>query len=35
VLFDDNHVALFSAYDPGQMTFNPHRMEAWEDVTPN
>jgi prepilin-type N-terminal cleavage/methylation domain-containing protein len=35
VLFDDLHVSLFSRYDPTAMTFNPHKMEAWEDVTPN
>jgi prepilin-type N-terminal cleavage/methylation domain-containing protein len=35
VLFDDLHVALFSRFDPVAMTFNPHKMEAWEDVTPN
>ena len=35
VLFDDLHVALYSRYDPATMTFNPHKMEAWEDVTPN
>jgi|GEM_PF-1827298 len=33
VLFDDGHVALFSNYDPSAMTFNPHRMENWSDVT--
>jgi prepilin-type N-terminal cleavage/methylation domain-containing protein len=35
VLFDDLHVALFSAYDPTAMTFNPRRMENWADVTPD
>ena len=33
ILFDDGHVALFSAYDKDNMTFNPHRMENWADVT--
>ena len=33
VLFDDIHVALFSGYDPHTMTFNPHRMQDWVDVT--
>ncbi len=33
VLFDDMHVALFSRYDPYNMTFNPHRMQDWFDVT--
>ncbi|HEX5244887.1 MAG TPA: prepilin-type N-terminal cleavage/methylation domain-containing protein [Tepidisphaeraceae bacterium] len=33
VLFDDGHVALYSHYDPAAMTFNPHRMENWPDVT--
>lgn len=35
VLFDDGHVALFAHYDPAAMTFNPHRMENWGDVTPD
>lgn len=33
ILFDDGHVATFSHYDPSSMTFNPHRMEDWADVT--
>ena len=35
VLFDDGHVALYPNFDPATMTFNPHRMEAWAQVTPN
>jgi len=33
VLFDDGHVAIFTAFDPQAMTFNPKRMEAYADVT--
>ena len=33
VLFDDTHVALCSRYDRLAMTFNPHRMQDWFDVT--
>jgi hypothetical protein len=33
VLFDDLHVALFSNYDKYAMTFNPHQMQDWADVT--
>jgi prepilin-type N-terminal cleavage/methylation domain-containing protein len=33
VLFDDLHVALFSNYDKYAMTFNPHLMQDWADVT--
>ena len=35
VLFDDGHVVLCPRYDPYSMTFNPHRMESWAQVTPN
>ncbi len=35
VLFDDCHVAVFSRYDRSAMTFNPHAMEDWQDVTPD
>lgn len=35
ILFDDMHVATYSNFDPLEMTFNPHRMENWADVTPN
>lgn len=33
VLFDDMHVALFSSYDSGAMTFNPTEMQDWSEVT--
>jgi type II secretory pathway pseudopilin PulG len=33
VLFGDMHVALMRSYDPHLMTFNPHRSEAWAQVT--
>jgi prepilin-type N-terminal cleavage/methylation domain-containing protein len=33
ILFDDGHVALFARYDPAAMTFNPHAMEDWPNVT--
>ena len=33
VLFDDLHVAIFDRYDPINMTFNPHRIQDWFDVT--
>jgi len=33
VLFDDMHVGLFSGYDPNNMTFNPHVIQDWADVT--
>ena len=35
VLFDDGHVLLYSRYDKFEMTFNPHRMEDHDDVTPD
>lgn len=35
ILFDDGHVALFSRYDKYQMTFNPHRMQDHDEVTPD
>ncbi len=35
VLFDDGHVALFSRYDPQQMTFSPRRMQDHNAVTPD
>jgi prepilin-type N-terminal cleavage/methylation domain-containing protein len=35
ILFDDTHVDTFGQYDPAAMTFNPHRMENWADVTPD
>ena len=35
ILFDDTHVAIFTNYDKQLMTFNPHRMEDWADVTPD
>lgn len=35
VLFDDVHVELCIQFDPKIMTFNPHRVENWADVTPN
>jgi prepilin-type N-terminal cleavage/methylation domain-containing protein len=34
VLFDDDHVATMSGFDATSMTFNPHRVEDWADVTP-
>jgi len=33
VLFDDDHVLPFPAFDPHLMTFNPKRMEPWAEVT--
>jgi prepilin-type N-terminal cleavage/methylation domain-containing protein len=33
VLFDDMHVSLMAGYDPIAMTFHPHRMQNWSDVT--
>ena len=33
VLFDDFHVAIFDRYDPINMTFNPHHMQDWPEVT--
>ena len=33
ILFGDYHVAPFKAYDERQITYNPRRMENWEDVT--
>lgn len=34
ILFADLHVDAFQAFDPQQMTFDPHEMRAWADVTP-
>lgn len=33
LLFDDMHVALYPRYDRFTMTFNPHKMQDWPDVT--
>ncbi len=35
VLFDDGHVALFSRYDPVNMTFHPKLMQDHDAVTPD
>ena len=35
VLFDDGHVLLYPAFNSMEMTFNPHRMENHDDVTPD
>lgn len=35
ILFDDMHVGLFGRYERDAMTFNPHRMQNWADVTPD
>lgn len=35
VLFDDGHVVLCSKFDPSSMTFNPHRIEDHDQVTPD
>ena len=35
VLFDDGHVAIYSRFDPKSMTFNPHRVEDHDKVTPD
>jgi prepilin-type N-terminal cleavage/methylation domain-containing protein len=32
-LFDDDHVAVFRDFDINAMTFHPHYMRAWKDVT--
>jgi prepilin-type N-terminal cleavage/methylation domain-containing protein len=34
VLFGDYRVELVRHYDPQQMTFNPKKMQAWDEVTP-
>ena len=34
ILFDDGHVATAAQFDPASMTFNPHRIEDWANVTP-
>lgn len=31
-LFDDNHVEVFTEFDPTRMTFHPRRMLSWEAV---
>ena len=33
VLFSDGHVQIFRDFDRASMTFNPTKMQAWEDVT--
>jgi prepilin-type N-terminal cleavage/methylation domain-containing protein/prepilin-type processing-associated H-X9-DG protein len=35
VLFGDWHVELIPRFERGRLTYNPHRIEAWADVTPN
>ena len=35
VLFDDGHVSLCSHYNRDEMTFNPHRMQDHDEVTPD
>jgi prepilin-type N-terminal cleavage/methylation domain-containing protein/prepilin-type processing-associated H-X9-DG protein len=35
ILFGDGHVAMYPRFEPTQMTYNPKRMEAWGQVTPN
>ena len=35
VLFDDGHVSLCSRFNPSEMTFNPHRVQNHDDVTPD
>ena len=35
VLFGDGHVVVKKQFDPRDMTYNPHRMEAWANVTPD
>jgi prepilin-type processing-associated H-X9-DG protein len=34
VLFGDGHVTVKKHFDPSDMTYNPRRMEAWGNVTP-
>jgi prepilin-type N-terminal cleavage/methylation domain-containing protein/prepilin-type processing-associated H-X9-DG protein len=34
VLFADNHVEAFQKYDSQKMTYSPHRMQDWTDITP-
>ncbi|HEY4309306.1 MAG TPA: type II secretion system protein [Pirellulales bacterium] len=33
VLFSDSHVGAFRQYDPSRMTFNPNRMQSYNDCT--
>jgi prepilin-type N-terminal cleavage/methylation domain-containing protein len=35
VLFDDGHVSLCSRFNPSEMTFNPHRVQNHDEVTPD
>lgn len=35
VMFADGHVELIGAFDGARMTYNPRRMEAWGNVSPN
>jgi prepilin-type N-terminal cleavage/methylation domain-containing protein/prepilin-type processing-associated H-X9-DG protein len=35
VLFDDGHVSLCSRFNPTEMTFNPHRVQDHDEVTPD
>jgi len=35
VLFDDGHVSLCSRFNPSEMTFNPHRVQNQDNVTPD
>ena len=35
VLFGDGHVSMKKRFDPIDMTYNPRRMEAWANVTPD
>jgi prepilin-type processing-associated H-X9-DG protein len=35
ILFADGHVAPFTRFDPGALTYHPREMLSWEQVTPN
>lgn len=34
VLFADDHVQIFPAFDPRSMTYHPSRVQSWSAVTP-